>query len=44
VPDDSTGDSAGPEDHPATSHEDEIKEAAARPADSGEDIGPSAQR
>ncbi|MBO0676119.1 hypothetical protein JRC04_01440 [Mycolicibacterium sp. S2-37] len=25
-------------------HEDEIKEAAARPADSGDDVGPSAQR
>jgi hypothetical protein len=44
VPDDRTGESAGPEDQSTTNHEDEIKEAAARPADSGEDIGPSAQR
>ncbi|WP_422746903.1 hypothetical protein ACN27E_04575 [Mycobacterium sp. WMMD1722] len=28
----------------ATSHEDEIREASDRPADSGDDVGPSAQR
>jgi hypothetical protein len=32
-----------PDDSGAT-HEAEIKEASDRPADSGEDIGPSAQR
>lgn len=33
----------GPHDGEAT-HEEEIREASARPADSGDDIGPSAQR
>jgi len=31
-------------DDSAASHEGEIKDAAARPADSGTDVGPSAQR
>lgn len=44
MPDDKTGEPAGPHDDSHRDHEAEIKDAAARPADSGEDIGPSAQR
>jgi len=37
-------DSTDRSDDSGTTHEAEIKEASDRPADSGEDIGPSAQR